>query len=202
MCKRLQSTQDKPKGIEHQRLYGMARPFWNERSSKTKRILTVLILFLFSLAVMVISVSIPMSTEEINSKSRDLGQLQANVKNMSLLERTRFIFSNNMLLCLIMFVPVAGPVFGVFVLYNTGAIIAAQSLANHVPPTLYLFLLFLFPFTWLEFIAYSTAFSESYWFVRRLFQHRGLRELKNLGILMIISAALLALGALIEASLI
>ena len=180
----------------------MALAFWNERSSKMKRILTVLILFIFSFTVMMISVSIPMSTEEINSGSRDLGQLQANVKNMSLLERTRFIFSNNMLLCLIMFVPVVGLVFGIFVLYNTGVAIAAQSLANHLSPAFVLALLFIFPFTWLEFIAYSTAFSESYWFVRRLFQHRGLRELKNLGILILISAGLLALGAVIEASLI
>jgi hypothetical protein len=143
-----------------------------------------------------------MTQEEITARNQDLSGLQSEIRNMTILERTGAIFRNNMVICLIMFVPIGGLVFGIYVLYNTSVYIAAQSLANNLSPVLVLAFLLILPFAWFEFVSYSIAFSESYWFVRRLFQHRGARELKNLGILILISAGLLLLGAFIEAALI
>jgi hypothetical protein len=97
-----------------------------------------------------------------------------------------------------------GIVFGTIVLFNTGSVLAAQSITINasLPPILVFALLFFFPFTWLEFISYSTGLSESFWLIRRGLQGEWKREIKNLGKLVLITAALLAAGALIEAALI
>jgi hypothetical protein len=104
-----------------------------------------------------------------------------------------------MLICLISFIPVAGPIFGCYALYNTGVYTAAYSLAHGLPPVIVLLFLFIFPDTWLEFLAYSIALSESFLLIWRIINGRGERELVNLGILVLFCAALLALGAVIEA---
>jgi hypothetical protein len=141
----------------------------------------------------------PLSPEEINTKNNQFEQLSTTTKNMDFLHRSASIFQNNMLICLISFIPVAGPIFGYYILYNTGVYTAAYSLAHGVSPVVVLVFLFIFPDTWLEFLAYSTALSESFLSIWRIINGRGKRELVNLGILVSICAALLALGAVIEA---
>lgn len=107
-----------------------------------------------------------------------------------------------------MFVPFVGIVIGTIVLFNTGSVLAAQTITLNasnvtgIPPILIFALLFVFPFVWLEFISYSTGLSESFWLIRRGLQGEWKREIKNLGKLVLITAALLAAGALIEAALI
>jgi hypothetical protein len=103
-----------------------------------------------------------------------------------------------------MFIPFVGPIFGLLVLYNTGVVIAAETIATspQVSPLLTLFMLFVFPFTWMEFISYSTGFAESVWLIRRGTQGLGKRELKNAAILIAIVAVMLLLAAIIEVALI
>jgi hypothetical protein len=144
----------------------------------------------------------PLQSGEINTRNNELKQLQTNVRNMDVLHRSASIFQNNMLICLVSFIPVVGPIFGYYALYNTGVYIAAESLANNASPILVILILFVFPFTWLEFLAYSTALSESFLLIWRTIKGRGTKELVNAGILILICAALLALGAVIEAILI
>ena len=145
-----------------------------------------------------------LQSEEINTRNSELKQLQTNVRNMDVLHRSASIFQNNMLICLISFIPVVGPIFGYYALYNTGLYIAAESLAHvpPVPPILVILVLFIYPFTWLEFLAYSTALSESFLLIWRTMKGKGTKELANAGILILICATLLALGAVIEAILI
>jgi len=107
-----------------------------------------------------------------------------------------------------MFVPFLGIFIGTFAMFNTGSVLAAETItfnASHstgVPPILVFAFLFVYPFAWLEFISYSTAMSEGFWLIRRGLQGEWKREIKNLGKLILITAALLAAGALIEAALI
>jgi hypothetical protein len=68
---------------------------------------------------------------------------------------------------------VAGPFFGCYVLYSTGVVIAAESISAGIHPMFSCLLLFIFPFTWLEFLAYSTAFAQSVWLTWRIIQHKG-----------------------------
>jgi hypothetical protein len=73
----------------------------------------------------------------------------------------------------------------------------------HGVPALPIFLLlFLFPFTWLEFFAYSIALTESVWLIRRIVQRRAVSELRSTGILIAVCASLLLAGAIIEAAII
>jgi hypothetical protein len=103
-----------------------------------------------------------------------------------------------------MFIPFAGPIFGLWVLYNTGVVIAGETIAvsPQVSPLLTFLMLFIFPFTWMEFISYSTGFAESVWLIRRGTQGLGRREIKNAGVLIAIVAVVLLLAAIIEVALI
>jgi hypothetical protein len=164
--------------------------------------LIIIIFFFLSVIATFVGVLTPLRSEEINNRNSELEQLQTTIRDMDVLHRAASIFQNNFVICLISFVPVAGPIFGYFVLYNTGSYIAAESLAHGLPPVIVLLFLFEFPFTWLEFLAYSTALSESFLMIWRMINGRGKRELVNVCILISICAALLALGAVIEATMI
>jgi len=96
-----------------------------------------------------------------------------------------------------MFVPVIGPVLGLFILFNTGVALGAIASVQGYPVGLGLLSLLLTPVFWLEFAAYSTAMAESIWLFRRLLQKRWL-ELKNTAILIGICAAILIVGAVVE----
>jgi O-antigen ligase len=103
-----------------------------------------------------------------------------------------------------MFIPFVGPIFGLWVMYNTGIAIAAETIAAspQVSPLLTFLMLFIFPFTWMEFISYSTGFAESVWLIRRGMQGRGRREIKNAATLIAIVAVILLFAAIIEVALI
>ena len=140
----------------------------------------------------------PLSKQEAEEINQDLENLRENIS-------VQYIFGNNLLICLVMFIPIVGPIFGLYALYNTGVVIEAQIVAassTGLSPILVFFVLFLFPFTWLEFISYSTAFAESVWIIRRFTQRLGRREIKNAAVLIAIVTILLLIGAVIETVLI
>jgi len=106
------------------------------------------------------------------------------------------------MISLIMFVPIIGPIFGFYALYNTGVAIAAQSIGEGIHPLTVFLFLFIFPPTWLEFIAYSTAIAESFWLAWRIIKHKGKKEIVNACILISICAVMLLIAAIIEIALI
>ncbi|MFQ6068446.1 MAG: hypothetical protein ACE5KD_02775 [Candidatus Bathyarchaeia archaeon] len=110
----------------------------------------------------------------------------------------RFIFGNNLLHTLIMFVPVIGPIWGNFVLFNTGTIIAVFGIADGVPPILYFLLFFLLPFFWLEFGVYSVAMAQSIILFLQMLRHRGRKEAIRTCILVTVCAVILLLSAIVE----
>jgi hypothetical protein len=179
--------------------------FWERASSRGRRIGFVLILFLFAILVTVAGILTPMSAQQIKDESSQLNQTQQEILKMDLLSRTGAIFLNNFEICLIMFIPILGLVFGAITLFNTGSVLAAETITDNagramqVPALLVFAALFLFPFTWLEFISYSTALSEGFWLIRRGSQGELRREVKNLGKLILFTAVLLVAGAFIEA---
>ncbi|HVP16965.1 MAG TPA: stage II sporulation protein M [candidate division Zixibacteria bacterium] len=186
----------------------MSLEFWKNASPRGRRIIIIGIFFLFTILVTVVGILTPMSPQQIADENNDLNKTQQQIQSMDFAHRTAAIFLNNFEICLLMFVPFIGIVIGTIVLFNTGSVLAAQTItlnASHAtgfPPILVFALLFIFPFAWLEFISYSIALSESFWLIRRGLQGEWKREIKNLGKLVLITAALLAAGALIEAALI
>ena len=128
-------------------------------SSRNKRIITIAIFFILGIIATSIGAMQTLTQQEATDINNELDQLRSNVT-------VQYIFGNNLFICLLMFIPVFGWIFGFIALYNTGVVIAAQSMtsaAHGVSPLLLFFTLFLFPFTWLEFISYSVGFAEGFW---------------------------------------
>jgi len=173
----------------------LALDFWKSATTRIKKILTIAAFFLLSLIITIAGVLTPLSPSEASDIKQELEQMRENIS-------VQLIFGNNFMICLAMFIPVAGPVFGCYVLYSTGVVIAAESLSEGLPPLIVFLFLFAFPFTWLEFLAYSIAFAQSVWLTRRIIQHRGKRELVNACILISICAVMLLIAAIIETALI
>ena len=116
----------------------------------------------------------------------------------SRLNDPRFIFGNNLIHALVMFVPAVGPIWGSYVLFSTGNIIAVISIAEGVPPVLTFFLLFLTPVFWLEFGVYSLAMAQSVILTLQMLRNRGKNEVVRTCMLVTICALILLLAAMIE----
>lgn len=175
----------------------MSFEFWKSASPLVRRIITIAIVFIFAVIVTTVGTWTPIEEQEAKEIGNELNQTVESLKTNNVVPQ--YIFGNNFMLALLMFVPIIGVAFGAYVLYNTGAVIAAIAISNEVPPALSLITLFLTPIAWLEFIAYSTAMAESIWLARRLWQRRGKHELINACKFISVCAVILLVAALIEA---
>ena len=173
----------------------MALNFWNNFPSKIKRILTIAIFFFISFIITIAGALTPLSPSDARNIKQEFDKISANPS-------VQLIFGNNFMICLIMFIPVVGPIIGGYALYSTGVVIAAESIIGGLPPLAAFLSLFIFPFAWLEFLAYSTALAESFWLIWRIFHRKIKRELVNACILISICAAMLFAAAMIEMALI
>ena len=170
-------------------------PFWKYASSKRKRIYSTIIIFVIAILVTILGTLVPLSAQDAQQISNELNQtIASNTANGTL---AQYIFLNNFSICLLMFVPIIGPVLGFFILFSTGTALGAIASVQGYPALLGLALLVLTPIFWLEFVSYSIGITESIWLFRRLMQRRW-RELKNTGILIGICALLLLIGAIVE----
>lgn len=168
--------------------------FWKKASTRIRRILTIIFFFIISIIVTVAGTLTPLGAEEAARKREDLKQIQDLASNAG----ATFIFGNNFTLCLSFFIPILGIIFGCYVLYNTGLMIAAESIALGISPLLSFLLLFIFPFAWLEFLAYSAALAQSIWLTWRVIKRKGKDELVNTCIVISICAVMLLVAAFIE----
>ena len=173
----------------------MALNLWNNLPSKIKRILTIAIFFFISIIITIAGALTPLSPSDARDIKQEFDKISAN-------PNVQLIFGNNFMICLIMFIPVVGPIIGSYALYSTGVVIAAQSIVGGLPPLTAFLSLFILPFAWLEFLAYSTALVESFWLIWRMFHHKMKRELVNTCILISICAVMLFAAAVIEMALI
>jgi hypothetical protein len=152
-------------------------------------------MFIIAAIVTVIGSFIPLNSQDASSIANDLNQtLNTHKSNGSL---TEYIFSNNFLICLLMFVPLIGPIIGFIILGNTGIALGAISSVQGYPVWIGLLSLVLTPVFWLEFTAYSTAMAEGIWLTHRLMKRRWF-TLKSTAILIGICAAILIVGAIVE----
>ena len=181
--------------------------FWIEASPRRKRIYSAIFVFALTLIALAAGFAVPVSPEF----AQDVyGQL-----NRTVTEGTASgtlapdIFRNNFLLCLAMFIPLAGIGIGLFIMFSTGlafrAVLEVQ-LATGVsaaPPVSFDFstavlALALIGITFVaEFVSYTIGMTESVWLFRRLTQRRW-RELKLTAKLIGVVALLLAIGAIVE----
>jgi len=173
--------------------------FWRNASSKRKRIYAIIIVFVIALVVTAVGSYVPLSHSEAQSISSGVNATLNSHKSIGSL--TEYIFINNFSICLLMFIPIIGPILGMFIIFDTGIALGAISTVKGYPPFVALISELILPIYWLEFIAYSTAMAEGIWLSRRLMQRRWF-ELKNMVILIVICGAILASSAALEAWLI
>ncbi|MEM2119113.1 MAG: stage II sporulation protein M [Candidatus Bathyarchaeia archaeon] len=184
----------------------MISDIWRNSSSRFKRLLTILAFFVLSVTITAAGALTPLSLQEATELKRASSNIQELIEGMDVTQSTVLIFGNNFRICLLMFVPFVGPFIGTYVLYNTGTVIAASTTVElaenetaYIHPIVLFAFLFIFPFTWLEFIAYSTAFAASVWLSWRIIQKKATKELPKTGMFIALCAALLLAGAVIEA---
>jgi len=161
------------------------------------RILVLLIAFVLCLAI---TDAGAMSKIE-SSEAQDLiGEVNKTNEMLSTIG-VQFIFGNNLMYCIMMFVPVWGPYYGSIVLYSTGRVLAALGATRGVNPLALFLTLFIYPHAWLEYVSYSLAISESFWLIYASVKYggKGLRnELSTAAKVMAICAVLLLLAAFVE----
>jgi uncharacterized membrane protein SpoIIM required for sporulation len=174
---------------------------WTKASPRRKRILSTIVILLVAIAITGLGSLMPVNAQEATKISNDLNQTVTTLGNEGAL--MQYIFGNNLLICLLMFIPIIGPLLGLYIMFNTGTVVGAIAAAGGYSPALALIALFITPVAWIEFAAYATAMTESVWLFRRLLQGRGFRELrKNATMFIAICSVLLAVGAIVETALI
>ena len=188
--------------------------FWLNASPKMKRVYSVLFMLVLSVLALIVGFMVPVSPTEAQMISDQLNQTVTNgVANGTL---TQDIFMNNFLLCLVMFIPVAGAALGLFILFNTGqafrAVIELQTASLSgtsttptpspaaLDPNMAILALVLIGVVFiLEFVSYSMGMAESIWLFRRITQKKMLKsEVKYLLVFIGIVALLLIMGAVVE----
>jgi len=114
----------------------------------------------------------------------------------------QYIFGNNMIICLLTFIPFVGPLNCLFALYRTGwAIAALSTVSGFNPLMIYAHLWTGYIHMWLEYGAVSLALSESlilsYYTLR--YGWRGLRtEARNVPLILTVCTVLLFFAAVAE----
>lgn len=160
-------------------------------SSRGKRIVTAIIFFVLSLIATIVGALMPLTLEEAQSLNQELEKVREEIT-------VQYIFGNNFLICLMMFIPFLGPILGFYAMYNTGVYVAASSIALGFHPIIGFLSLLILPIFWLEFMAYSIALAESVWLIMKAMQGKLRNELPKLCILIAICAVILVAAAVIE----
>jgi len=174
--------------------------FWTNASPRRKRIYSTIAVLIVASVVTVVGSLMPIDAQEAEQISNDLNATVASLSENGAL--MPYIFGNNFFICLLMFVPIVGPLLGCYILFNTGAVIGAVAASGGYPVILAFVALFLTPVFWLEFAAYSVSMGGSVWLFRRILQGRGKHEFRNTCLFITICAVLLLVGAVVETALI
>jgi uncharacterized membrane protein SpoIIM required for sporulation len=175
----------------------MTLTWWKKASPLNRRLMMVAFVFVSLAIILSIGTLMPISQIDAEKANDEITQQVNDLQAKGLL--VPYIFGNNFMITLIMFIPFLGPLFGGYVIFNTGTVIGARAVANNIPPLLWVASLFLTPVGWLEFAAYSLAIAGSIWLTIRVFQSRMMHELRNTAKFVTIAAVILLVSAVIEA---
>ena len=145
---------------------------WKKSSTKGKRILSAITILVLALLVTALGMLVPISQQEAELINNNLNQTVSSLTQGG--GTVQFIFGNNFMICLFMFIPIIGPSLGFYALFNTGIIINAITIAQGLPWGFGFIALLFTPVLWIEYAAYSTAISESIWLFRRILQKQTL----------------------------
>lgn len=172
---------------------------FKERKAGTLSSRIIVLAIVIALSFMMTSFGALSKVEPL--EARDILQEMDKLRYALAYAGVAMIFGNNLMHCLIMFIPILGPFYGFYVLYSIGRALAAIGSTAGVNPLLLFVNLFAFPFAWMEYISYGIAISESLWLVYMAVRHRfgGFKnEWNNASKAIAICAVLLLLAAFSE----
>jgi hypothetical protein len=167
---------------KRRRLFG--RAWW-------KMLLIVLVVLL---TLGGIAASTPLSPQDAAQLEEQVGETLAQDPTPT------FIFANNVRIGLAMLIPVVGPLFGGFAIYQTGLVFAAFGISSGLPGLALFVASMLFPFFWLEFVAYAAAIGQSIFLLASFWRHQIRFEARRTAVVAGLVALLLFVGAFVEAA--
>jgi uncharacterized membrane protein len=157
--------------------------------------MTIILIFVVIMILSSLATLTPMDEQTAKKTYNDVNQTVSTLAaNDAVLQ---FIFGQNFMITLLMFVPFIGPILGFIIFYNSGVAIGAEGIALGFPHTLSPLLVILNPIGWLEFTAYSTAIAGSIWLSARILQGKARHELTNTAKFISVCAIILFVSAVI-----
>jgi hypothetical protein len=161
------------------------------------RILVMVVAFVFCMAITVAGATSKIGSSDAQNIVGDFDKTAQMLNTIGVED----IFGHNLMYCIMMFVPVFGPYLGAIVFYSTGRVAAAFGATSGVDPLVLLLTVFVYPSSWLEYVSYSLALSESLWLIYAAVKYRGRgfrNELTTAAKVMAICAVMLLLAAFAE----
>jgi len=165
-----------------------------------KRLITIALVFVAAVLITTVASVVPVEKQEATKTTDQLRNTIQTLKDNDML--LQYIFGNNFMITLLMFVPFAGPLIGGYVLFNTGLVVGSIAVSQDTSPLLSMAELFLTPIAWLEYIVYAMAMAASIWLSWRILQNRSRHEMVNTAKFMSLSAVILFVAAVIETAII
>jgi hypothetical protein len=160
-------------------------------------------LFFFFMGVFIVGLTVgtyaTMSTSDATSLRNDVN---SGIDYSSFTSLAESIAMNNIILCMVFFVPVFGGIFMGLISYNTGLVLAADAIYYSVSRPVILLNIFTYPSTWLETVVYSLAASEGIIFLFSITNGSWRIGVKRLLLTVIACILILTVSAVIETSLI
>lgn len=176
-----------------------ASPDRREPSNLRRRFALAVPAFALLVASTFVGTLFPVGLEEAE---RFQENIQQKVAGMDFLGAFGFIFMNNLTALLIMHVPLFGLLFGMYVTFSTGNFLGGISTLSGINPVLAFVTTFILPHAIPEFFAYSLAFVESYTCAKLLWRRKFKEALRDEVTSALLSGAILAAAAAMEAALI
>jgi len=160
------------------------------------RLFLTLILMAVAIFVCMLGTFMPVDVKTANETAQEFEKAREYIVSVP------YVFGNNFMHCLIMFIPMVGVAYGMFIMFNTGYIIEMLAVAQGIPAPIAFISLFLLPFTWMEFICYSIAMGQSIILTFKLFKGKIREKFNETYRWITLCAVILLISALIEVVLI
>jgi len=161
----------------------------------------ILIMLTAAIIVCAIGTLLPVDQETLTNISQQIEETRNFIRSLDFLSASLYIFSHNFALCLLMFIPLFGVGFGMYVMLSTGYATEVDALAHQISPSVAFMLYFILPHFWAEFISYALAMSQSILITWGLYKKDFSRTLAETLKIIGITAALLFAAALVETAL-
>jgi len=175
---------------------------WSTRRKTSRRIRTIIVAILASLVATSFGALLPINSSEAQGIRNEFGEMEDVLENASPFFKIAMIYGNNLMHSLAMFTPFVGPIYGSYVFFSTGRIIAAVAQVQKTDSLTLLMLTFIFPHAWIEYLSYGVALSEGFWLALAILRRRFREEVANLFKAVFACALLLLSASFIETSLI